>query len=161
MACCHRLRRRPLAAAANEAMEQQNAQLEAEAQAAAPEAEVVLPERVRDPAERAKDSKPRKVLSMAESFLFEQDCFEVLLEEEGEEKVISVVEAMQADSISTKPLAASSQTEWNQGCLDELLPQARQHGACVFKKTARSSSGKNSRPRSNSCCTSRKWRWRC
>ncbi|CAE7573803.1 unnamed protein product [Symbiodinium sp. CCMP2592] len=103
------------------------------------------------------------VKSMAESFLFEEDCYDTLHSEEGEDKVTRTYEAMADDSFSTAfsgieaagtavnclrqawskktglelpPIAASYQIEWNKDCISELLPHARLHGTCLFKNIA-------------------------
>ena len=102
----------------------------------------------------------KMVASLAESYLLEDDCFHELLDTDGEDKILDILQAMQEDSLSTafsgveaagsatnclrntwsknlgvplgtiKPL---SQIEWNQACVKELLPSAKTHGACVFQ----------------------------
>lgn len=106
----------------------------------------------------------RKVVTtMAESFMFEQDCLETILEEDGEEKVLSIYDAMCEDTMSTAfsgieaastaanmlrqawsarlgvPFQRQPMTfmiEWNQQCINELLPMAQKHGICLFTNVA-------------------------
>eukprot|EP00435_Cladocopium_sp_Y103_P053912 s125_g17.t1 len=103
------------------------------------------------------------VTSMAESSLFERDCFDIILEEEGEEKVCDILEAMNTDSYSTafsgneatstsmnmlkqawceklglqfKPAPLTYMVEWNQHCINELLPMAQKDSTCLFVNIA-------------------------
>lgn len=100
---------------------------------------------------------------MAESNLFEQDCFETILDEDGEEKICDILAAMQNDTCSTafsgieaasasmnmlkhawceklgltyKPTSLSYMVEWNQHCVNELLPFAQKENICLFTNIA-------------------------
>ena len=115
----------------------------------------------RSSAERCKG--PKVVKSMAESFLFEEDCFETLFQEEGEDKVLKIYDAITSDTFSTsfsgveaagtavnclrqawsnktgmalQPTAATYQIEWNRDCVAELLPHCKKYATCLFRNIA-------------------------
>eukprot|EP00434_Breviolum_minutum_P006415 symbB.v1.2.005662.t1/scaffold327.1/size259883/15 len=109
-------------------------------------------------------NRDRKVVrTMAESFMFENDCLETLWDEDGEDKIHSIIDALQTDTMSTafsgieaagtsmqllrKSLADLTgvdiprqhflyQVEWNQECQQELLGLAVEHDACLFPNIA-------------------------
>ena len=105
--------------------------------------------------------RSRKLVNnMAESYMLHDDCFDEIREADGQQKIESMFEAMEADSMSTAfsgieaagtamhsvrqawgrrmgksltPARVLHQIEWNQACIDELLPMARKHNVCLFK----------------------------
>ena len=109
-------------------------------------------------------NRDRKVVkTMAESFMFENDCLETLWDEDGEDKIHSIIDALQTDTMSTsfsgieaagtsmqilrKSLADLTgidiprqrflyQVEWNQECQQELLGLAVEHDCCLFPNIA-------------------------
>ena len=107
---------------------------------------------------------PKVVTSLEESFLFEEYCFDTIVNVEGgEEKVVDIWEAMESDTFSTafsgieastvgmnqlrlawcKKLGipfqrqpVSYQIEWNKDCISEFLPLSKKHGTCLFTNIA-------------------------
>lgn len=109
------------------------------------------------------DRDPKVVRSMAECFMFEEDCFETIRREEGDEKVVEILDTMRSDTFSTafSGIEASGaamnmlrakwcekfgipferqpvkyQIEWNKECIAELLPSCKAHDTCLFTNIA-------------------------
>lgn len=109
------------------------------------------------------DRDPKIVKSIAESFMFESECFDILFNEEGDEKIAAILDAMNSDSFSTafSGVEASAtgmnmlrhawckkldipfvrqpvdyQIEWNKDCIAELLPDCKLHDTCLFTNIA-------------------------
>ena len=109
-------------------------------------------------------NRSRKVVrSLAEAFMFESDCIETIWDEDGDEAVHKLMDAMQDDTMSTafSGIEAAGtamqclrralsdltgqdvpkqkvhhQIEWNKDCQSELVPLAKLEGTCVFPNIA-------------------------